>query len=159
MAKYGLDLVIFGNCNSVVLWFGAGGLLFSFLLLSSTKVFQSALVPVLTSIYSRTSPSLERWLKCNSYIMKTITFLSSLLFLFSCSKRGTLDKYYQIVDSSNKVVYYTKINGVFIITREATVDEHLQTSKNILKRNIKPEEQRNITPTYPPGQVPSELIA
>ena len=79
--------------------------------------------------------------------MKTITFLFSLLFLFSCSKRGTLDKYYQIVDSSNKVVYYTKINGVFIITREATVDEHLQTSKNILKRNIKPEEQRNITPT------------
>jgi hypothetical protein len=38
LAKYGLDLVIFGICNSVVLWFGAGHLLFGFLLLSSAKV-------------------------------------------------------------------------------------------------------------------------
>jgi len=60
LAKYGLDLVIFSSGNSVVLWFGAGHLLFSFLLLSSTKVFQSAFVPGLTSIYSRTSPSLKR---------------------------------------------------------------------------------------------------
>jgi hypothetical protein len=44
LAKYELDLVIFGICISVVLWFGAGHLLFSFLLLSSTKVFQSAFV-------------------------------------------------------------------------------------------------------------------
>jgi hypothetical protein len=44
-------------------WFGAGHLLFSFLLLSSTKVFQSAFVPGLTSYYSRTSPSPVRWLQ------------------------------------------------------------------------------------------------
>ena len=57
LAKYGLNLVIISSCNSVVLWFGAGHLLFSFCLLSSTKVFQSAFVPGLTSYYSRTSPS------------------------------------------------------------------------------------------------------
>jgi hypothetical protein len=60
LAKYGRTEVIFGICNSVVLWFGAGHLLFSFLLLSSSKVFQSAFVPGLTSYYSRTSPSPAR---------------------------------------------------------------------------------------------------
>jgi hypothetical protein len=60
LAKYGLDLVIFSSGNSIVLWFGAGHLLFSFLLLSSTKVFQSAFFPGWTSYYSRTSPSLGR---------------------------------------------------------------------------------------------------
>jgi hypothetical protein len=30
LAKYGRTEVIFGICNSVVLWFGAGHLLFSF---------------------------------------------------------------------------------------------------------------------------------
>jgi hypothetical protein len=63
LAKYGRTEVIFGICNSAVLWFGAGHLLFSFLLLSSSKVFQSAFVPGLTSYYSRTSPSPVRWQK------------------------------------------------------------------------------------------------
>jgi hypothetical protein len=45
LAKYGRTEVILSSCNSVVHWFRAGHYLFSFLLLSSTKVFQSAFVP------------------------------------------------------------------------------------------------------------------
>ena len=52
-----------------MLWFGAGRYLFSFLLLSSSKVFQSAFVPGLTSIYSRNSPSLERKLQGGSIFL------------------------------------------------------------------------------------------
>ena len=59
LAKYRHTEVIFSICNSVMHWFEAGHYLFSFLLLSSSSVFQSVSVPDLTSIYSRTSPSLD----------------------------------------------------------------------------------------------------
>ena len=78
LAKYGRTESIFVVCNSIVLWFGAGHYLFSFLLLSSTKVFQSAFVPGLTSIYSRTSPSINVIGNVTATVLLEIKVIKSL---------------------------------------------------------------------------------
>ena len=76
--------------------------------------------------------------------MKYLTFLSSLglLLLFSCSRDNRLNDYSKIVDSADKIVFYARQADTFAIAYSADSLEHLQSVKNILKRNIKPEDQR-----------------
>ena len=76
--------------------------------------------------------------------MKFLAFLSSigLLLLFSCSRDKRLNDYTKIVDTSDKIVFYARQADTFAIAYSADSLEHLQGVKDILKRNIKPEDQR-----------------
>jgi hypothetical protein len=76
--------------------------------------------------------------------MKYIIFLIALclLFLFSCLRDKRLDDYFQIVDSADKIVFYSRHNDTFAIASSVDSLEYLQNLKNILKRNIKPESPR-----------------
>ena len=76
--------------------------------------------------------------------MRYLIFSSTLglLLLFSCSRDKHLDDYSRIIDSADKIVFYTRHADTFAIIHSVDSLEHLQNLKDILKRNIKPEYQR-----------------
>jgi hypothetical protein len=67
---------------------------------------------------------------------------SLLFFLFSCSRDNRLADYNRIVDSGDKIIYYTRIADSFATTKIVDSVAHLQNLKSIFKRNIEPEYQR-----------------
>ena len=77
-------------------------------------------------------------MKVFSIFILTIIYL----LLFSCSRDRRLQDYTQIVDSADKIVFYFRHGDTFVITKSVESSEHLHNLKNILKRNIKPENQR-----------------
>lgn len=74
--------------------------------------------------------------------MKYITLALVLWLLSSCARDKRLDDYYQIVDRADKILFYSKIDDTFILSKEVDSVAHLQNLKNILKRHIEPESQR-----------------
>jgi len=132
LAKYGLKEVIFGICNSVVLWFGAGRYQFSFLLLSSTKVFQSAFVPGLRSNYSRTSPSFDR---CNFMILRNI-FPFLTLIIVAISLKGQVNDH----NIRQQVLEKQIVESLFIFgnwTEKCQIETHLRHLGQVITKSGK----------------------
>jgi len=68
--------------------------------------------------------------------------------LLSCSKKDTLNKYYQIVGSADKIIFYARAADTFAVTKNIDSLEHLQNIKHILKRHVQPEVQRKFIAQY-----------
>ncbi len=95
--------------------------------------------------------------------MKYLTVIFALMAFYSCSRFRELDKYYDIVDSTDKVEYYTRINDTFALSSEVVSLNELLSLKGILKRHIEPGDQRIFIPTdkielYNRGRLLGSLI-
>src|SRR3982751_1601354 len=75
-------------------------------------------------------------------------FCLFLLVLVSCSRDGGLDKYIQIVDRADSIVFYIRDADTFIVTKKVESLNSLKSLKSILKRNIEPQIQRTFLPQY-----------
>ena len=71
-----------------------------------------------------------------------------LLILSSCSTDKRLDDYNQIVDSADKILFYTKVTDTFALTKNVVSAEQLHNLKSILKRDVERQYQRKFIPKH-----------
>jgi hypothetical protein len=78
--------------------------------------------------------------------MRQLIGLIFILTINSCSKINSLETYNKIIDSADKIRQLEQVDNEWRVTREVAAKEDLQTLKDVLKRNIKLESKKELTP-------------